>query len=410
VKKLEHLFRLIEKKRESMIALQKELAAVPAIAPQNGGQGEWDKAQVLLARLPQWGLKEVELLCAPDTRVPSGKRPNLVVTLPGASDRRRFWIMSHLDIVPPGSASLWNTDPYAVVEKDGCLWGRGVEDNQQGLVASLTAAAALRELGQEPPCTVKLLLAADEETSSQYGIQYLLKGQALFNPEDLVLVPDGGNAEGSMIQIAEKSLLWLKFETLGKQCHAARPQDGINAFVAGSQLVLKLHDLSRLYPQQDPIFDPPGSTFCPTKKEANVPNINTIPAEDVFYLDCRILPSLPVEEVLGTIQSLCREVEREHGVRVSLTTVQRVSSPQTPADSPLVGALKDALREVYGVEGRVWGVGGGTVSAFLRQAGIQTVVWARIEETAHLPNEHCRIENMIGDAKVMARLMLSLEP
>jgi succinyl-diaminopimelate desuccinylase len=52
------------------------------------------------------------------------------------------------------------------------------------------------------------------------------------------------------------------------------------------------------------------------------------------------------------------------------------------------------------------GIGGGTVGAHLRKKGIDTVVWARIESTAHMPNEYCLIENMVGDAKVMAHIML----
>lgn len=405
--KQDRVFQKIEKNIDVMISMQKELTAVPAIAPESGGQGEWNKAQVLLSWLARMGITEMEVYPAPDNRVPSGKRPNLVATIPGESDDCRLWIMSHLDIVPPGDLSLWISDPYKLVRKDGVITGRGVEDNQQGIVSSIIAAASILELGFKPRNTVKLLFIADEETGSDYGIQYLLANHQLFSQNDFVLVPDGGWKDGRMIQIAEKSILWLKFQTEGKQCHAASPGNGINAFVAASQLVLKLNELNQLYLERNSLFDPPVSTFSPTKKEANIPNINTIPADDVFYLDSRILPSIDLNKVMANINTMCAEVEKKYGVKLSVSTVQRVSSPPTPADSPMVTALKKALKTVYSIEGEVRGVGGGTVASFLRNAGIHTLVWSKLDERAHMPNEYCLIENMIGDAKVMAYLMLN---
>jgi succinyl-diaminopimelate desuccinylase len=62
---------------------------------------------------------------------------------------------------------------------------------------------------------------------------------------------------------------------------------------------------------------------------------------------------------------------------------------------------------VYGVEGVTVGIGGGTVGAFLRKKGIPTVVWSRLEEAAHQPNEHCLLSNLMGDALVMAMMMLA---
>ena len=54
-----------------------------------------------------------------------------MVTIPGADDSRRVWIMTHMDVVPPGDLNKWETDPWTAVEKDGRVYGRGVEDNQQ---------------------------------------------------------------------------------------------------------------------------------------------------------------------------------------------------------------------------------------------------------------------------------------
>lgn len=102
-----------------------------------------------------------------------------------------------------------------------------------------------------------------------------------------------------------------------------------------------------------------------------------------------------------------RDVESRYGVKIDFEVVQRNDSPPTAVDAPVVLLLKDAIKATYGVEGRAVGVGGGTVGAYLRKAGLPCVVWSRQDETMHAPNEYAKIENLLGDAKVFARLMLA---
>ncbi len=402
---VETLKKKIASKRDQMIELQRALTAAPALGPQNGGEGEWKKAEVLIEWLEKLGLGPCELHPAPDARVPRGDRPNIVVTIPGGAEPGTFWIMTHMDIVPPGEARLWESDPYTMVVKGNRLIGRGVEDNQQSLVASVFAAACVRELGLRPRRTVRLLFVSDEETGSAQGVQHVLGATRLFSPQDLALVPDSGSPEGNLIEIAEKSILWLKFIVKGRQCHASTPEKGVNAFEAGSHLVVRLTALRERFNALDSLFSPPTSTFVPTRKEANVPNINTLPGEDVFYMDSRVLPREKLDEVMREIRASCDALERDFGVSVEVEEVQRASSPPTSPDAPIVSTLRNAIRQVYGVEGSPVGIGGGTVGAYLRAQGIPTAVWSRIEETAHQPNEYCLVDNMLGDSLVMALAM-----
>lgn len=397
----------INSKRDQMIELQRALTAVPALGPQNGGEGEWEKAQLLITWLDRLGLGPCELASAPDARVPKRERPNVIVTVSGGPQPGTFWIMTHLDIVPPGETRLWNSDPYRMEVRGDRLIGRGVEDNQQSLVASVFAAACVKELGLRPRRAARLLFVSDEETGSAQGVQHVLSSTRLFSPQDLALVPDSGSPEGNLIEIAEKSILWLKFILTGRQCHASTPEKGVNAFEAGSHLVVRLGSLRERFSSTDVLFSPPTSTFVPTRKEANVPNVNTLPGEDVFYLDSRVLPRENLEQVLREIRGICDGIQTDFGVTVQVKEVQKASSPPTSPDAPIVSTMRDAIRRVYGVEASTVGIGGGTVGAYLRAAGIPTVVWSRIEETAHQPNEYCLVSNMLGDSLVMALAMVS---
>jgi succinyl-diaminopimelate desuccinylase len=390
----------------SMVSLERLLTSIPSMAPESGGEGELSKCEALSLWLREAGFSRFERYDAPDPRVPSGIRPNLVVTLPGKDDTRRVWIMTHLDVVPPGEAAKWESDPWTVVEKDGRIYGRGVEDNQQGLVASVFAALACLKNGIVPEYTVKLLFVADEEVGSAMGIQYLLREHDLFRKDDLVIIPDGGDSTGSSIEIAEKNLLWLRFTTRGKQSHGSRPDQGANAHLAACDLALRLNALEGFFGERDTLFEPDRSTFQPTKKEANVPNINTIPGEDVMCMDCRILPRYTLDMVRKEIVRIAGEIESRYGVTVSWTEEQKVESRVTAPDAPVVLALASAIKTVYGVDSQPIGIGGGTVGAYLRNAGIDAVVWGRMDETAHQPNEYCILENLSGDASVMAAVMI----
>ncbi|MDR2598079.1 MAG: M20 family metallo-hydrolase [Treponema sp.] len=406
----EKLFSWIDNSVSLAVELETELTKRPAISPDSCGEGELDKCLFLENWLKAHGIAQIERYDSPDARAKGGVRPNLIATIPGTQDNERLWIMSHIDVVPPGEAKLWNSDPWTVkydtAEKR--LYGRGTEDNQQGIVSSIIAALSFTEQGLKPQRTIKLLFASDEETGSIYGMDWLVKNKSgLFNKDDMVLIPDGGDLKGELIEIAEKNILWMRFVTKGKQAHGSMPDTGINAFLAGSDLAVRLYNgLSSAFNKRDSMFDPNYSTFQPTKKEANVPNVNTIPGEDIFYMDMRVLPCYPTASILEEIDKIKAEVEKKYRVTVEYGIFQKTESKPTAPDAPIVMKLNEAACEVYAVKPKLIGIGGGTMAAFLRNIGIDCAVWTKTAETLHQPDEYALIDNILGDAKVITLLAI----
>ncbi len=404
---MEKLFEKIDSYRDDVIELQKKLTAIPALAPENGGDGEDKKAQALRKYLIKSGFPKPNDYNAPDTRVPEGHRPNFLYKFEGEDTTKTVFIMSHLDIVPEGERNLWKSDPFELKVMGDRIYGRGVEDNQHGLTASVMAARALIDLELKPKYNVGLLFVADEEVGSKYGIDYILKHHKIFKKNDLIIVPDSGDAQGKNIEISEKSISWLKIETVGQQCHAARPDQGTNAFAAASKLAAKVHDLYKAFNKKDKLFNPPTSTFEPTKKEANVPNVNTIPGEDVFWIDCRVLPEYNLAQVESQIRDWADAIEKSEGVKIKISSGQRAqAAPPTSKDAPVVKALSRAIEKVYNIKPKVIGIGGGTVAALIRRKGYPAAVWSRIYESAHQPNEFTEIPNILGDAKIYAHIFM----
>jgi len=389
---------------DEAVSLETLLTSIPAMAPESDGDGEEEKAKALEKHLVSLGFPSPQYFYAPDERVKTKRRPNMLFTLKGKKEEA-LWIISHLDVVPPGEASLWKSDPWKVVREGDRIIGRGVEDDQQGLTSSVIAALPFIKFGITPEYTIKLLFVADEEVGSKYGVCYLLKEHNLFKKSDLILVPDGGDPKGETIEIAEKTTIWFKFKTKGLQTHASMPDSGNNAFVAASDLVLHLNALQKVFNKKDPLFEPDYSTFQPTKKEANVPNINTIPGEDVFYMDARVLPLYKPEEVVEAVKKECREVENKYNVKIEVSYDDIEYSPQTPKDAKIVTELTEALKKIRGAKARIIGIGGGTVAAPLRLKGFDAAIWSTLDDMAHQPNEYAIVKNIIDDAVIMAALM-----
>jgi len=396
---------------EYAIELQRGLVAIPALCPSNGGEGELDKTVWLESELRKLPFDSIQRFDAPDPRAKGGIRPNVVARYKGTSSTKTLWLMGHLDVVPPGEPSLWKTDPYKMVIDGDKLYGRGTEDNHQGVVSSLLCVKAMMDCGYRPPVDVALLFAADEETGSAYGAGYIVDHHPeIFGKDDMFIVPDGGNPEGTLVEIAEKSIFWLRIRTHGQQCHASVPAMGKNAFRAASDFVVKLGSLRKKYNARNKLFDPPMSTFEPTKKEPNVPNVNTIPGEDVFYLDSRVLPEYKLADVKAEIQRLAHDVEKRHGVTISFEPVQEgEAAPPTSPDAPLVTEIIRAAKQIYKVKGKPKGIGGGTVAAFFRRLHLPAVVYSKINEVAHQPNEYCEMKNLIGDAKVFSLVAMRMQ-
>jgi len=412
----EKLFSYIDNSTELAVELESELTKRPAISPESGGDGELEKCLFLESLLHAHGITQLERFDAPDDRVKSKIRPNLIATIDGSAndkDTGRLWILSHIDVVPPGEEKLWNSDPWTVIRKDDApgprVIGRGVEDNQQGLVSSVIAALAFVSQGLKPSRTIKLLFASDEEVGSAFGIEWLVNNHGeLFKKNDMVLVPDGGDIKGECIEIAEKHIFWVKFVTHGKQAHGSMPDLGANAFLAGADLAVSLHHgLSAKFKKRDSMFDPDYSTFQPTKKEPNVPNINTIPGEDVFYMDMRVLPCYSKDSVFAEIDRIKTKIEKKYHVTVEYSLSQSTQSKATDVKAPIITLLTKAIPQVYPVKPRPIGIGGGTMAAYLRNIGIDCAVWTKTRETLHQPNEYALLENILGDAKVFALLAIS---
>lgn len=405
---LENGLKLVEDSRDDMVRFMVEMLKIKAVNPDGGGKGEYARALFVKKWLEDSGFK-VARHDIPDKRVPEGTRVNLTSVMEGRDKSKTLWLAAHLDTVPEGARELWATDPYEPVVKDNKIFARGAEDNGQAIASTLFTFKALKTLGVKPRINIGVAYVSDEESGSKFGVIPLLEKEGVFRPTDMAIVPDTGTPDGSQIEIAEKSIVWLKITTKGRQVHGSTPEKGLNANRAAMKFALQLdHFLHDKYTARDQLFDPPVSTFEPTKHELNVDNVNTVPGVDVQYFDCRVLPQYMLTDVMKDVESIKAKLEKETGAQIEITPIQfEQNTGPTPMDSEVVQRLKTALNKLRGVDGKAIGIGGGTVGLYFRRKGIKTAVWSTLDDLAHQPNEYCKIDNMVNDAKVFMHVIVS---
>lgn len=111
-------------------------------------------------------------------------------------------IVCHLDVVPEGNRSLWETNPFEGVVKDGVIYGRGSQDDKGPTIATLYAFKAVLDAGHTFNKRLRFIFGTDEETLWRCMDRYNLNEEA----PTMGFVPDGVFP----LTYAEKGLLQAK--------------------------------------------------------------------------------------------------------------------------------------------------------------------------------------------------------
>ncbi len=391
---------MLDSEEGEMARALARMISIKAIAPSSGGAGEGRRADYLERMLKGFGAKVKRYSYKDETGT---DRPNLVAKLGNA--KRTLWIIAHIDTVSEGDISLWHRDPFKGAISGGRVYGRGSNDNGQEVIASIFAFKALKQSGIGLKYNLGVVLAADEETTSRYGVRSLIR-EGLFKRKDIMIVPDYGDMKGDKIEIAEKSVLWLKFTFHGRQVHGSRPGQGVNSYRYAIRFLDYLDGhLHRRYGKSDTLFAEPRSTFEMTKHEKNVDSVNIIPGTEVSYMDCRLLPVYSADKVVEDIRKIARRKEFAKA-KIEVGVFGREEAPATSEKSEVVKMLKKAVFDLRRIRAKCVGTGGGTVAKPFRKRGIQVAVWSTQHDMAHEPDEYAVIKYMAEDAKVFAYLCI----
>lgn len=223
-------------RRREVVSLLRRLVACDTSNP----PGEESRGVALLEPY----LRQAGLQCERVARDPA--RANLLARLPGLGRGPSLGFLGHLDVVPVTGGG-WSVDPFAGIERDGAIWGRGTVDMKGHVAASAVALATLARDGFEPEGDLMLLLMADEEVGTAgVGASFFVQQRP-----DLSLDYVVGEGAGERFQTpagplyllacGTKATVEVVMKVRGRPGDISLPDAGPNALYETARLLGRLH-------------------------------------------------------------------------------------------------------------------------------------------------------------------------
>jgi acetylornithine deacetylase len=331
-------------------------------------------------------------------------KANLFATIGGEAARGGGIVLSgHTDVVPV-DGQAWDTDPFAMTERGGNLYGRGTADMKGFIAIALALVPELTARKLRTP--IHLALSYDEEVGC-FGVPRLVEAMpAGAGRPRLAIV---GEPTELRIVTANKGAAVFATTVTGLEAHSSATHRSVNAIFAAGEIIGCIARLAAEHaanPQPDSRFDPPYTTF-------NVGTIaggtaqNIIPRHCRFTWEYRLLPGDDGEAIERRVQDfistdLLPRLRRVHpGSDVVTERLAEVPYFQAAPDSP----IEALLRQITGSNAPAAAVAFVTEAGFFESAGLPTVVCGPGSiDVAHKPNEYISREQLDAGTDLIRRI------
>lgn len=321
---------------------------------------------------------------------------------------------AHIDTVYAGELSLWKTDPFKAVVKDGMVIGRGSVDQESGMASMVTAGRIIKELGLNDQFSIYFTGTVMEEDCDGLCWQYLIKEEKLI-PE-LVVITEPTNLN---IYRGHRGRMEMMVHVKGLSCHGSAPERGDNAIYKISRIALEIEKLhTRL---KDDAFLGKGSVTV-TQVFFSSPSQCAVPDAASIQLDRRLTYGETKDSAVAEVKEACKlagypdaEVEVLKYEETAYTglvypTEKYYPTWVLPENSPWLQTAAKAYEEVLDKQPFIdkWTFSTNGV-AIMGMHGIPCLGMGPGNEVqAHAPNEACPIEHLTKAAAFYAAFVYAL--
>lgn len=417
IRNAERIGSAVDDLARELIAFAQELVRIPTVNPP--GERYEDCARLVEGRLIAFGYSVERVV--PRSAPPGPPRVNVIGRLDGVRPRPTVHFNGHVDVVPTGDAAAWSHDPFGAHVADGLLWGRGTSDQKAGIAASIYAVEAIRRAGITLSGSVEQSATVDEETGGFAGVAELCEqGYLSADRTDHVIITEPLGVD--RVCIGHRGVYWSEVTARGATGHGSMPGAGRNAADAMARFVTRIdRELKpRLAGRVTAMpVEPTGARTASINLTAlhagapiGVDQSPMVPDTCVAVLDRRFLHEETSADVRREIADLvASEAANGDGIRWSIRDLMLVEPVAVPADTPVALAVGRAIETVVGRPARIV-VSPGTYDQkhVMRRGGVTDVIayGPGILETAHRPDEHVRVDDLIASTKVMALAAVDL--
>lgn len=404
--------------QDEMISFLQDLVRIPTVNPP--GDLYREGAELIGDQLKKFGY-EINYIAADGMKEHTHAHPrvNVFGRMTGTASRPSLHFNGHFDVVPVGDG--WTRDPFAAAIEDGKIYGRGVSDQKAGIAASIFAIEAVKRAGLKLRGTVEQSGSVDEESGGFAGVAYLAKqGWLGKDKNDYVIITEPTDTHH--IYLGHRGVYWFKVTTHGRIAHGSMPHLGVSAI---DHLTDFLHEVAHeLKPKlatrkTDVPVQPPKSRYASINVNAvfgGQPEEGTqtpcVADRSGAIFDRRFLSEESFEEVRAEISEMLEKYKSANPeFKYTLEDLMVVHPVQTDSSCDLVQTLSGCIQQVAGTEA-VFAASPGTYDQkhVVRIANVaQCVAYGPgLLAQAHLPDEYCRIDDIVAAAKVMALTAVQL--
>ncbi len=419
----ERLFAEIDDRQDDLIALTRELVAMPTLNPP--GDNYLEICEYLKARFEKSGM-QTELVRAEGALGDSDKYPrwNIIGRKEGNHSGDCIHFNSHTDVVHVGEN--WTKEPFGGEIEDGRIYGRGTCDMKGGMATSIVAVESFLAICPEFSGSVEISGTADEESGGYSGVAWLAE-RGWFSPTRVqhVIIPEPLNKD--RICLGHRGVWWAEIETKGRIAHGCMPFLGDCAIRHMGAVIREMEEA--LYPLL--ASKTTNYPIVPEGARQSTMNLNSIHGGEKeqdsdfagfsapcvpdlcrIRIDRRFLPEESIESVKSEIEKMLESIKTKRpDFEYSVTEMFSVPSILTEKDAPIVQSVHKSIQEVLGGSPE-YVISPGTYD----QKHIDRIGKLKnciaygpgILDLAHQPDEWVGIQDMVDSAKVMACTIFDL--
>ena len=397
---------------DSPVDALRQYVRFPSVsADQSFADGITGARDFACSRLEELGF-EVDL-------VPTPINPIILATR-GDPSWPRLVIYGHYDVQPPDPLDLWTSEPFAPMERDGRIFGRGAADNKGPQIVHMAALARVLRDNPDYPIHITYLIEGEEEIGSPSFRGFLEEHQDRLKG-DLLLVSDTGSPGPDQLVVTTglRGLTALEVKIFGpKQDLHSGVHGGalLNPLQALMHICSSLHDeegrvtvpgfydtvrppeewerseLSKLPITENAyshflgvskLFSPPGYSalegirFCPTLEFNGVGggyqgegSKTVIPAEAFAKITCRLVPDQKSEDIAKKVkQAILNACPAEVRVEVEVKGGGDPYVVIPPGKPGSTGQESELMKKAFDVAEHCIAENFGTSPIFLREGG-----------------------------------------
>lgn len=317
-----------------LISLARQLISIPSVYTQEAAIADF-----VFGRLCDWGF-------AP-RKVPVADHGPCIVVEAGDPSSPSIVLNGHMDTVEVMSG--WEHDPFGAEVEDDTLYGLGALDMKCGLASLMVAFRALAESDCLDSHRIVLQAVSGEEDLG-IGTRTLIRNGEFRNAEAVIIGEGFGGLRA--VTNGRRGGSYYDIDVLGRSAHGATPHLGKNAVVDASKIVCALEGM-RLSRSEELLSD----AFEPLAEAQTVLSISgggislSVPDRCVISIVRCTIPGGAIDigpqlrSLVGSLSLSC-----EVDIRFKDGPDDLYRPYLTPADSPLVRAAADSVREHTRVE------------------------------------------------------------